>query len=45
MSNDPGDRFVQREDRSVYETAEPVLYEASDGIASRISANTSDGWP
>ena len=35
MSNDPGDRFVQREDRSVYE---PVLYEASDGIA-RITMN------
>jgi enoyl-CoA hydratase len=38
MSNDPGDRFVQREDRSVYETAEPVLYEAGDGIA-RITMN------
>ena len=38
MSNDPGDRFVQREDRSVYETAEPVLYEARDGIA-RITMN------
>ena len=31
--SDPGDNFVQREDRSVYETAEPVLYQASDGIA------------
>jgi enoyl-CoA hydratase len=38
MSNDPGDRFVQREDRSAYETAEPVLYEARDGIA-RVTMN------
>ncbi|MGH8846099.1 MAG: enoyl-CoA hydratase-related protein, partial [Polaromonas sp.] len=30
---DPGDSFVQREDKSVYETDEPVLYEARDGIA------------
>lgn len=30
---DPGDSFVQREDQSVYETDEPVLYEARDGIA------------
>lgn len=34
MSNkDPGDQFVQREDASVYETDEPVLYEAVDGVA------------
>lgn len=31
--SDPGEAFVQREDQSVYETAEPVLYEAADGIA------------
>lgn len=31
--NDPGEAFVQREDQSVYETAEPVLYEAAGGIA------------
>jgi len=30
---DPGDHFVQREDKSVYETDAPVLYEARDGIA------------
>ena len=30
---DPGDNFVQREDKSVYETDEPVLYQAADGIA------------
>ena len=30
---DPGDAFVQREDRSVYETDTPVLYAAQDGIA------------
>ena len=30
---DPGDNFVQREDKSVYETDEPVLYQAVDGIA------------
>ncbi|NDH53946.1 MAG: enoyl-CoA hydratase [Betaproteobacteria bacterium] len=30
---DPGDNFVQREDKSVYETEEPVLYAAQDGIA------------
>lgn len=30
---DPGDSFVQREDNSVYETDEPVLYQAVDGIA------------
>ena len=30
---DPGDNFVQRDDTSVYETTEPVLYEARDGIA------------
>jgi enoyl-CoA hydratase len=34
MHTDPGDAFVQREDRAVYETTEPVLYEARDGIAS-----------
>jgi enoyl-CoA hydratase len=32
-SRDPGDCFVAREDASVYETAEPVLYEVRDGIA------------
>jgi enoyl-CoA hydratase len=32
-SRDPGDSFVTREDASVYETAEPVLYEVRDGIA------------
>lgn len=32
-STDPGDAFVQREDKAVYESAEPVLYEAKDGIA------------
>lgn len=37
-SSDPGDRFVQREDRSVYETAEPVLYDAHEGVA-RITMN------
>ena len=30
---DPGDQFVQRDDTSVYETTEPVLFEARDGIA------------
>ena len=30
---DPGDNFVSREDRAVYETTEPVLYEARGGIA------------
>ena len=33
MANDPGDQFVVRQDKSVYETTEPVLYEARDGIA------------
>jgi enoyl-CoA hydratase len=33
MSQDPGDQFVVREDRSVYETDLPVLYEVKDGIA------------
>lgn len=32
-SQDPGDQFVQREDASVYETDEPVLYAVRDGIA------------
>lgn len=32
-STDPGDAFVHREDKSVYETDEPVLYEVRDGIA------------
>jgi enoyl-CoA hydratase len=32
-SRDPGDCFVAREDASVYETAEPVLYEVRGGIA------------
>lgn len=31
--SDPGDAFVEREDRSVYETDEPLLYEAREGIA------------
>ncbi|HMX11030.1 MAG TPA: enoyl-CoA hydratase, partial [Burkholderiaceae bacterium] len=30
---DPGDAFVQREDRAVYETDAPVLYAAEAGIA------------
>jgi enoyl-CoA hydratase len=30
---DPGDAFVSREDRSVYETGEPVLYEVRDAVA------------
>lgn len=29
----PGDAFVQREDRAVYETDTPVLYDAHDGVA------------
>lgn len=33
MSQDPGDAFVAREDKSVYETDLPVLYEVRDGIA------------
>ncbi|HSV78159.1 MAG TPA: enoyl-CoA hydratase [Ramlibacter sp.] len=32
--HDSPDRLVQREDRAAYETAEPVLYEVRDGIAS-----------
>lgn len=32
-SNDPGDAFVQREDKAVYETSEPVLYAVRDGVA------------
>ena len=32
-STDPGDAFVQREDKAVYETAEPVLYAVADGVA------------
>lgn len=32
-TQDPGDNFVQREDKAVYETEEPVLYAAQDGIA------------
>lgn len=32
-STDPGDALVQREDTSVYETDEPVLYEVQDGVA------------
>lgn len=32
-STDPGDQFVQREDRAVYETDEPVLYTVADGVA------------
>lgn len=30
---EPGDDFVQRHDASVYETDEPVLYEAASGVA------------
>lgn len=29
----PGDGFVQREDRAVYETDTPVLYDVHDGVA------------
>ncbi len=32
-SSNSGEGFVAREDASVYETAEPVLYEVRDGIA------------
>lgn len=32
-TQDPGDNFVQREDKAVYETEEPVLYAAQEGIA------------
>jgi enoyl-CoA hydratase len=32
-STDPGNAFVQREDRSIYETDQPVLYEVQEGIA------------
>ena len=31
--NHPGDALVQREDKSVYETEQPVLYAVKDGIA------------
>ena len=31
--SDPGDQFVQREDKAVYETQEPVLYAVADGVA------------
>ena len=31
--SDPGDQFVQREDKAVYETQEPVLYSVADGVA------------
>lgn len=31
--SDPADQFVQRDDPSVYETEEPVLYAALDGVA------------
>ena len=31
--NSPDSEFVQREDHSVYETQEPVLYAVADGIA------------
>jgi enoyl-CoA hydratase len=33
MSSDPGDNFVQREDKAHYETDVPVLYSVADGIA------------
>ncbi len=33
-AKDPGDVFVKRENTAVYETTEPVRYEARDGIAS-----------
>lgn len=33
MATDTGDGFVQREDRAVYETSEPVLYASQDGVA------------
>lgn len=33
QSKDPGDQFVQRDDPSVYETDEPVLYQVADGVA------------
>ena len=32
-SKDPGDAFVQREDKAVYETDDPVLYAVSDSVA------------
>lgn len=32
-NNDPGADFMQREDKSTYETNAPVLYQAADGIA------------
>ncbi|MGH6627366.1 MAG: enoyl-CoA hydratase [Burkholderiaceae bacterium] len=32
-TKDPGDVFVQREDRAVYETDAAVLYDAKDGVA------------
>lgn len=31
--SDPAEPFVQREDRAVYETDEPVLYSVTDGVA------------
>jgi enoyl-CoA hydratase len=37
-STDPGDQFVQREDRAVYETDQPVLY-AVDGAIATVTMN------
>jgi len=39
--SDPGNDFVQREDKSVYETTEPVLYAVADGIAT-VTMNRPD---
>ena len=33
MSNHPADQLVQREDQSIYETDEPVLYSVANGVA------------
>lgn len=37
----PGDALVQREDNSVYETSDPVLYSVADGIAT-VTMNRPD---
>ncbi|MBS0469416.1 MAG: enoyl-CoA hydratase [Proteobacteria bacterium] len=39
--NHPGDALVQREDQSVYETDQPVLYTVADGIAT-VTMNRPD---